>query len=214
LTERFLMAKEVRDTYGIAAGTLRQWEEKGLLHPARTAGGHRRYSEKELLAVLGPHAFRRGNRCALYARVALDGPAGGKALAEQLEALRQEARNRQYVIVAEYGEIASGLDENRKEMGRLLRSAAGGEIDLILVESRDRLAWGGFNYLDNFCRRHNVLIEEAGALTTRQSPEELIQEAGRLVEGLCLRLVGKPAPSLVEEVMTLFRSALSQMLSA
>jgi predicted site-specific integrase-resolvase len=206
------MAKEIRDTYDIAVGTLRQWEEKGLLHPARTAGGHRRYSEKELLAILGPYGppARRGNRCAVYARVALDGPAGEKALAEQLQMLREEARRRQYVTVAEYGEMASGLDENRKELGRLLRSASGGELDLILVEFKDRLAWGGFKYVDHFCRQHNVVIEEVGASPARQSREELIQEAGRFVEGLCSRLVGKPAPSLAGEVMALLRSALGR----
>jgi predicted site-specific integrase-resolvase len=206
------MAKEIRDTYDIAAGTLRQWEEKGLLHPARTAGGHRRYSENELLAILGPYGppAKRGNRCAVYARVALDGPDGEKALAEQLHILREEARRRQYMTVAEYGEMASGLDENRREMGRLLRSAASGEIDLILVEFRDRLAWGGFKYVDHFCRQHNVIIEEVGASPAGQSREELIQEAGRFVEGLCFRLVGKRSPSLAGEVMALLRSALGR----
>jgi len=209
------MAKEIRDIYDIAAGTLQQWETKDLLHPTRTAGGHRRYSEKELLTILGPYGppARRGNRCAVYARVALDGPPGERALAEQLQLLREEALKRQYVTVAEYGEMASGMDENRKEMGRLLRSATGGEIDLILVEFKDRLALGGFKYVDHFCKQHNVTIEEVGSPPARQSREELIQEAGRFVEGLCSRLVGKPAPSLAGEVMALLRSALGRTMS-
>ena len=205
---KYLMAKEIKDVFGIAAATLRQWEEQGLLHPARTAGGHRRYSESELLAILGPYGARRGNRCAIYARVALEGPDGQRSLAQQLERLREEARRRQYVTVAEYGEMASGLDENRREMARLLRSAAGGEIDLILVASRDRLTWGGFKYVEHFCRQHNVVIEETDRSGT--SREELLQEAGRFIEGLCSRLVGKAAPNLAGEIMAALRSAVTR----
>lgn len=210
MTERYLMAKEIRDTYDIAVGTLRQWEEKGLLHPAHTAGGHRRYSEKELLAILGPTPARRGNRCATYARVSLEGPIGERALAEQLQILREKARSLQYVTVGEYGEIASGLDENRREMGRLLRSAANGEIDVILVECKERLAWSGFTYLSHFCKQHNITIKEVGPLPTEYSREELIREAGRFIDSLCCLLVGKRSPSLAGEVMTILRSAVER----
>jgi len=47
-----LSAGEASRVLGVAVETLRVWERKGLLHPQRTIGGHRRYSREELDALL------------------------------------------------------------------------------------------------------------------------------------------------------------------
>src|SRR3972149_10944136 len=39
-----LSINEASEFFGVSTKTLRRWEEKGVLQPARTLGGHRRYS--------------------------------------------------------------------------------------------------------------------------------------------------------------------------
>src|SRR3989304_4632775 len=39
-----LSINEASEFFGVSTKTLRRWEEKGVLRPARTVGGHRRYS--------------------------------------------------------------------------------------------------------------------------------------------------------------------------
>ena len=44
--------KEASEYLHVAQGTLRRWEREGLIKPSRTEGGHRRYSEEDLLILL------------------------------------------------------------------------------------------------------------------------------------------------------------------
>ncbi len=48
--ERFSI-REVASVTGVSASTLRQWERRGLLRPARTAKGHRRYTEQDISRI-------------------------------------------------------------------------------------------------------------------------------------------------------------------
>ena len=57
------------------------------------------------------------------------------------------AKERGYEVVAVVAERASGLNEKRRGLHRLLAKAADGEIDVVLVEFKDRLARFGFTYL-------------------------------------------------------------------
>ncbi|MEW6064453.1 MAG: IS607 family transposase, partial [Bacillota bacterium] len=66
---KYLTAKEVKELYNLHISTLHRWSKEGIIHPIKTAGGHRRYDESELLAVMGKTVEIKGNRCAIYARV-------------------------------------------------------------------------------------------------------------------------------------------------
>lgn len=52
-SDRLLKPGEVRVLYCVAASTLRAWAAAGLIKPAqRTVGGHRRYRESDVRALL------------------------------------------------------------------------------------------------------------------------------------------------------------------
>ncbi|SHF52463.1 AAA domain-containing protein, partial [Desulforamulus putei DSM 12395] len=86
----------------------------------------------------------KGNRCAIYARVSTKKQADNGNLIRQLERLQGIAKRRKYAVVAEYQEVASGLNENRKELSKLLKIIAGGQVNIVLIEYRDRLARFGY----------------------------------------------------------------------
>jgi DNA-binding transcriptional MerR regulator len=51
--DKLLPPGQVRRLYGVAASTLRGWDSAGKLRAAqRTLGGHRRYRESEVRALL------------------------------------------------------------------------------------------------------------------------------------------------------------------
>jgi len=55
--ESFLTPAEVQALFRVHAATLWKWERDGKLSPIRTPGGHRRYRETEVRALLGPSEF-------------------------------------------------------------------------------------------------------------------------------------------------------------
>lgn len=51
--DRLLRPSDLRDEFGVSATTLREWDKDGKLRAAqRTAGGHRRYRESDVRALL------------------------------------------------------------------------------------------------------------------------------------------------------------------
>ena len=52
-SDRLLRPIAVREQYGVAPSTLRNWAAAGLIKVAqRTAGGHRRYRESDVRSLL------------------------------------------------------------------------------------------------------------------------------------------------------------------
>lgn len=49
---KYLRPKDVEKEYGLSLNQLKVWEDKGLITPARTPGGHRRYRPEDLERLL------------------------------------------------------------------------------------------------------------------------------------------------------------------
>jgi len=66
IVDNYLTATEIKQKYRLSIAGLLHWEPQGVLHPVRTPGGHRRYSEPEILSMLDRQieslrAFAAGN---------------------------------------------------------------------------------------------------------------------------------------------------------
>src|SRR5689334_18576423 len=56
-----LAIKDVAELTGVAAATIRMWEQRyGFPEPARTAAGYRVYTEQDVVAIRRAAAFREG----------------------------------------------------------------------------------------------------------------------------------------------------------
>jgi predicted site-specific integrase-resolvase len=203
---KYLTAKEVKEQYNVHISTLLRWSKEGIIHPIKTVGGHRRYDESELQTLMGKTMENKGNRCAIYARVSTKKQAGSGNLTRQLERLQGIANRRKYVLIAEYQEVASGLNENRKELSKLLKAVANGEVDIILIEYRDRLARFGFKYLKEFCRQFHVAIEEVDDRPNKEPQEELVEDMIAIVTSFSARLYGKRGGKVAKKLVKVIES--------
>lgn len=58
-SSRLLKPSEVRSEFGVTDATLREWDKSGVLVAAqRTFGGHRRYRESDVRALLAELIMR------------------------------------------------------------------------------------------------------------------------------------------------------------
>jgi len=83
------------------------------------------------------------SRVVIYARVSSSKQRPD--LQQQVERLLHYATNRGYNVAKVYREVASGVNDNRRELNKLLADKT---ITKIIIENRDRLTRFGFNYLD------------------------------------------------------------------
>jgi excisionase family DNA binding protein len=51
--EKLLTSHQVAKLLNVWPHTLRRWEKEGKLKPIHTPGGHRRYKESQIMALIG-----------------------------------------------------------------------------------------------------------------------------------------------------------------
>ena len=183
-----MRTSEVKEKYNITRLTLYKWEQEGLIDPAKTPGGHRRYSQAELEDLLGIEAHTKQGGC-VYGRVSTRKQKD--TLARQVRRLNEYAKRHDLPIKTEVTDSASGLKENRKGLMRVLTMAEKGVIDFVLIEYKDRLARFGYHYLERFLESHGValLVKEDDVDTSAE--EELVEDMLKIVTVLSACLYGK-----------------------
>ena len=188
--EVMLSTGQVAERLGITARTVYRWGKAGRLHPVRLPTGQRRFSASEVDELLHVRS-RAVPRCAIYARVSRGKQAEAGNLDRQRERLVAAVAERRYKLVATVTERASGLNEKRKGLRRLFHLAAADEIDVVLVEFKDRLARFGFAYVVEALAAHGVRVEVLDGPVATDATQELVQDMLAVVAVFAARLFGR-----------------------
>ena len=182
-------AQQIKRIYGIHRNTLLLWEKQGLIKPIRTPGGRRRYLKDEIERLLGLNKSEQSSRITvLYARVSTRKQE--PYLRNQVARLESYAREKgwRYEVITD---IASGLNENRRGLRRLLNRIRKGEVDRVVVEYPDRLARFGLGYLKSYFEAFGVeLIIINGEHESQDRIKELVQDLIAIVSSFATRIYG------------------------
>jgi len=120
---------------------------------------------------------------ALYARVtSADQNAD---VTRQLHRLREYAAARGYQVVSEVTEIASGLNDERPKLTKLLTDA---KVGVIVVEHRDRLTRCGYGYIATLLEHQGRRVETIFATETGN---DLVDDFVAVITSMAARLYGR-----------------------
>jgi putative resolvase len=120
---------------------------------------------------------------ALYARVA--SAEQKQDLEKQLERLRDYAAAKGYQVIKEVTELASGLNDQRPKLMKLLTDAS---IGTILVEHKDRLTRFGYHYIEQLLACQGRKLEVVFPSDTN---DELIDDFVAVITSMAARLYGR-----------------------
>ena len=172
--------------------TLYKWEKQGLLHPVRTPGGRRRYRREEIERLLSlgletPQAKPKPTTV-LYARVSTRKQEA--FLKNQIARLETFAKERgwTYEVIAE---IASGVNENRRGLLKVLNRAKNGELERVVVEYEDRLARFGLEYIRRFLEAFGVELLVLNGKESEEVHRELAEDLVAVVSSFAARIHGR-----------------------
>jgi putative resolvase len=133
--------------------------------------------------VRDPATQQESLKVALYARVS---SADQKADAtRQLERLREYALAKGHQVSKEITEIASGLNDQRPKLMKLLKDAS---VGTIIVEHKDRLTRFGFNYIEQFMHMQGRNIE---VIFPSDTDNELVDDFVAVIASMCSRIYGR-----------------------
>jgi len=190
---QMLSISQAAKMLGVHPQRLRVWEKQGLIKPVRLPSGVRRYSLAEIERILragGAAPAPEPEAAVLYARVSTKKQADAGNLKRQLERLRAYAQGKGYRVAAEHSDVASGLNQKRRGLERVLKMAERGEFRKLLIEYPDRLARFGYAYLERHLRHCGVEIEVASEKEPEDARAELVRDLLAVVTSFSARLYG------------------------
>ncbi len=120
---------------------------------------------------------------ALYARVS---SADQKEdAARQMERLRAYAAARGYQVVAEVTEMASGLNDERPKLKKLLTNP---KVGILVVETRARLTRFGYGYISTLLEQQGRRVE---AIYPSDTGDDLVDEFVSVITSMAARIYGR-----------------------
>lgn len=176
---------------GVSRDTLRRWEREEKIEPfTKTTGGHRRYSIKQLKQILGENSTGEDGvtRVYIYCRVSTQKQKKDGNLMRQKNRLLEYCVGKGYKVEAIFEEVASGINEKRRELHKMLSNLKG--VNKIVVEYPDRLARFGFLYLEHLTKNSNVQIEVMEANQEKDTNEEMVEDLISIITSFSARIYG------------------------
>ncbi len=126
---------------------------------------------------------KRSDKVCIYARVS--SAENKDNLNSQAERLTQYCIAKGYQISKVIKEVGSGVNDNRKQLAKLLNDDNWGTI---VVEHKDRLTRFGFNYLDILLSKAGKSIEVVNEADNGK--DDLLQDFVSIITSFCARLYG------------------------
>jgi len=185
--ERLYKVSEVAKMLNVSTVAVRKWIKVGKLRAIRV-GKLWMIPESELKRFLGEKP--REVRAVIYARVSSHKQKKDGNLDRQVERLRGYCSAKGYKIVDVITDVASGLKENRSGLQKLFNMVGKHQVDVVVVEFKDRLTRFGFEYLKRYFESHGVKIEVIEE-TEKGYMEELSEDFVSIVISFAGRIYGK-----------------------
>jgi len=162
--------------HGISYKTAWRWYKAGMLDAYKTETGTVLVRDlKQEQALTG--------RIALYARVSSIGQK--EDLDRQLVRLKDYAAARGYQVSKEVTEIASGLNDMRPKLEKLLADTS---IGTIIVEKRDRLTRFGSHYIETLLEAQGRHVE---MIFQSDTGDELVDDFVSVITSMSARIYGR-----------------------
>lgn len=92
------------------------------------------------------------------------------------------------------------MNENRRELAKLLKSAAADPPQVLLVEFEDRLARFGFRYLSDHLAHLGVRVEVLES-EEKEPQQELVEDMIAIVTSFSARIYGKRGGRVRQRVL-------------
>jgi putative resolvase len=161
---------------GVSYKTAWRWWKQGQLDAYQTPTGTVIVRDATLPAPTT-------GRVALYARVS---SADQKSdLERQMQRLRDYAAAKGYAVSKEVREIASGLNDHRPKLARLLTDPT---IGTLIVEQRDRLTRFGYEYIRHLLETQGRHLE---VLFPSDTENELGDDLVAVITSMAARIYGQ-----------------------
>ena len=181
----YVSAKIAKEYLKVSPNTLKVWKDNGIIKTKILSKKKILYDIDSVLNVEN-NEDRRKN--VIYARVS--STSQKISLDNQIELIKSYMLSKGIQPDEIYSEIASGLNDNRKELNRLLFNIQNNEIKTVYISFKDRLTRFGFNYFKEIFKNNNteIVILDSNEETNKDFQQELAEDLISVIQQYSTKL--------------------------
>ena len=189
-----LNIQQASDYLGVSKDTLRKWDRGGKLKPLKTSGGHRRYSIQDLDKFVGKEIDEEQTTnvvsCATYARVSSNEQKQKGDLDRQSQRLSEYCAKQSIHVTHIIKDVGSGLNDNRSGFNRLTDLIINGNVNMLVIEHKDRLTRFQFNFIRKMFESYGCKVVVLNGMDVSDT-EELTADMMSLLASFSGKFYGK-----------------------
>ena len=194
LTKNFYKTGEVAQILNVSCKTVQNYDVEGRLKFSRSAGNHRLLPRENLIEYLDSRGLLYDDSGdqrvdVIYARVSSHEQKNKGDLDRQALYLVEHVENLHQPLIMK--EVGSGLNDERKQLQKLLKMVCKDEVQNVYVTYKDRLTRFGFHYLETMFLAHGtniIVVKDIGE--ERSVQKELVEDMMSLIASFSGKLYG------------------------
>ena len=153
-----MKAKEVRSILGITQQTLYNWTKEGKIKFHKISDHLNIYDDNSVYALIGNKQNKKNKKIISYSRVSTQNQK--EQLKEQTQRIYDSCISRGIKLDKQLEDIKSGMSEDRSGFQELIRMVIQNEVELVVIENKDRLIRFGYSTIESIFKYFgtNILV--------------------------------------------------------
>jgi predicted site-specific integrase-resolvase len=151
-----MKASEVRKILNITQPTLSKYANNGLIKFIKINKYHYEYNDEDVYKIIGIKKDKRSRKIVSYSRVSTG--IQKSQLDDQSNRIYEYSISKGLNLDEQYKDIKSGMNFERKSFQELIENVIKGNIELVIVENKDRLVRFGFELIELIFRYFGAKI--------------------------------------------------------
>ena len=194
LTKEYYRPGELAEMTGRSVRTIQNYCIDGRIKCKITEKGRRMIARDEMIKHLmncKMISMEEEKMDIAYARVSTSVQNKRGDLDRQAEYIIKEIVTRNPKNLKIFKEVGSGVNDERRELSKVLNLVIEKKVDRIFILYRDRLTRFGFHYIEQICRKFGTRIEViSDEAETKSEQEELAEDIISIIHSFSGKLYG------------------------
>ena len=170
-----MKAKDVKKLLGISQFTLYRYLRDGKVKlKSKLSKTNYDYDDDSVYALIGQKKEKKDKKIISYARVSTQKQK--RQLAEQNQRIYDSCISRGLKLDRQFSDIKSGMSADRKQFQEVLQMIIQGEVELLVLENKDRLVRFGYEILEQMFKYFGCKILVLNDILENKTYEQELTE--------------------------------------
>ena len=143
-----MRAKQALEILQVHRVTLNRYVREGKIRVIRLKNGRYDYDDEDIFKFIGKYKKSHNTKVISYSRVSTQ--IQKLQLKEQTQRIYDSCVSRDLSLDEQFEDIGSGMSTDRKNFEKICQMVFHGDVELLVIENKDRLIRFGFDMLEKF----------------------------------------------------------------